>query len=474
VTRGLARIGLVVLTIAASSAAATDAAAFEQVQRVNALTLAFGTDSFATANAFGGAMVGATTQSQLQTSIDSSVADGSTTWLLDMRGLTDLSGTSSPGFSLGIIQGTPLNPPGNPTSYDGSSDLDWWYAASAIDLDADGSPIQQLPASIAAGVFDAGPGSIALNTSLLGSPMTLSISNARLRAMSGAASTPLESTNGFPPGHLPDENLPDSLTSFGSMSTGQLAGNISARSLANTQIPSALAGSGLLNCTKAYTLTNTLLDLLVGGCSIIIGQQIKPTQPDRAAVGGDTYTFTTTTNQVTGCTRNGAAASLSDCLDGAAYSAYFRFTADRVIVPAFIRPVEPGPDPDPDPGPAPNPNDSTSPPSNSPPDGSAPESQSPPAEFARTLRLAYSRKRRTFTGKLASDARPCIARQKILIYGDRKKGRDPKVGTATTSNSGKYSLKKNNAKGKFYASVKRTSTQPGMCLAARSKAVNVH
>jgi hypothetical protein len=128
----------------------------------------------------------------------------------------------------------------------------------------------------------------------------------------------------------------DSLTSFGSMHSGQLAGDISAGALAATPIPASLVGAGLLNCSQAYTSANTLLDVLVGGCSILGGgiTLIKPTQPDRAAVAGDTYAFTrdATTKRVTGCTHNGAAASLADCLAAAVYSSYFRFTTDRVIV----------------------------------------------------------------------------------------------------------------------------------------------
>jgi hypothetical protein len=447
VTRRLTCLVLIVLTIATSSAAAADAVAFEQDQRVNALTFQFGTDEFATANAFGGAFVGSTLRSQLQAAFDSSVADGSTSWLLEMPGLTDLSGTNSSPFNVGIISGTPRLPSGNPSTYDGTSDLDWWYDP------AGSSAVHQLTASFTAGTFNAGPGAISLTMNLAGVPSSVSMSSTRIRAVSGPSSTPLESTNGFPPGHLPDENLPDSLTSFESMSGGRLSGNISARSLADTPIPASLVGAGTLNCSRAYTSANTMLDVLVGGCTIsFLGTQIQATQPDRAAVDGDVYTFTTTGNQVTGCTRNGAPASLADCLAGAAYSSYFRFTTDRVIV----LPVTPTPTPP------------TPPPSDTPPDGSAP----PPPVFARTVTIAYSAKQDKFKGKLASEAPACIAELNVAVY-EKKKGKDPKLGSATTTDAGGYSLKEKNAEGKFYSAVKQTSTSAGTCLAAQSKMIKV-
>jgi hypothetical protein len=351
VSRRLTWLVLFALTVAVSSAAAADAVGFEQDQRVNALTLQFGTDEFATANAFGGAFVGSAARSQMQASLDSSVADGSTSWLLEMPGLTDLTGTDAPSINVGIMDGTPRLPAGNPSAYDGTSDLDWWYDPLASDIDPDGSAIDQLPASFTGGTFDAGPGAISLNMPLAGVPATVRMSSTRIRAVSGPSSTPLKSTNGFPPGHLPDENLPDSLTSFESMSAGQLAGDISAGSLAQTPIPPSLVGSGPTNCSRGYTSVNSMLDALVGGCTILGIQQIKPTQPDRAAVAGDVYIFTTDsgTKQVTGCTRNGASALLADCLAAAAYSIYLRFTSDRVIV----LPVTPSPPPEPEPPPPP-------------------------------------------------------------------------------------------------------------------------
>jgi hypothetical protein len=304
---------------------------FVQVQRVNSLTLQFTTDSFATQNAFGGAFA-SVAQSQLQDALATGVADGSISWLLEMPGIEDLAGMSSPPFDLGVVGASPVAP-GDGATYDGTSDLDWWYVPDAADLEPDGSATQQLYTTLAARTLNAGPGPLALTLPLGDHSARLGISTARIQAQTSSnSSAPLKSTGGSP-GHEPGENLPDSLTSFESMSAGKLAGRISARSLYNTPIPSGLTGS---NCAPTYTMLNTMLDLLVGGCKAFGGlvTVVKTTQPDTfdPAVGSGTYVFTAdASHNVNGCTHNGGAASLADCLDGAAYSSYFQFTTDRVI-----------------------------------------------------------------------------------------------------------------------------------------------
>src|SRR5947209_4122937 len=93
------------------------AASFVQVQRVNSLSLQTGTDAFAPANALGGAMVGAAAQNGVASGINSGIQDGSISWLLEMSGLGDLTGTSNPSFNVGVLDGLPQEPAGNPTSY---------------------------------------------------------------------------------------------------------------------------------------------------------------------------------------------------------------------------------------------------------------------------------------------------------------------------------------------------------------------
>jgi hypothetical protein len=158
--------------------------------------------------------------------------------------------------------------------------------------------------------------------------MTLSMTNTYISAASGSSSKPLTSTDGNPPGHLPEENVPADLTSFSTLADGHLRGNVSAASLANTYVPASLTS----NCSN-YDISHTMLDLVVGGCSVSVISIVKPTQPDTSDPLGDVYAFqmNSTTHRVSGCTKNGSAGTLSDCLAHAAYSAYFTFTADRVI-----------------------------------------------------------------------------------------------------------------------------------------------
>src|SRR3989442_3523849 len=198
------------------------ARAFEQDQRINALTLQFGTDTFATRNTFGGRF-GAVLQPQLETSINSSVASGSIALLFTMPGLTDLTGTNDPSFQIGLVNGTPVIDPANPVSYSGTSDLDWWYTPNAGELDSNGVPINQLSGAIVSRILTAGPGRLSFASGLV-TTGRLDLSSVLLKANVGSSSAPLRSTNNFPPGHRPSENLDPHLVSFASMSGGQLKG----------------------------------------------------------------------------------------------------------------------------------------------------------------------------------------------------------------------------------------------------------
>jgi hypothetical protein len=87
-----------------------------------------------------------------------------------------------------------------------------------------------------------------------------------------------------------------------------------------------------LACSKCYDADNSLLDVIVGGCTVLGSTQVKPTQPDKARVPGDTYTFTTdSTGHVNACKKNNVTSTLQTCLTDAAYSAFLKFTTDRVI-----------------------------------------------------------------------------------------------------------------------------------------------
>ncbi len=327
-------------SFAVSGSGASAAANFKQDHRLNSLVLQYTTDAFAPSNRFGLAITGGAIRTSFQTSLNNGVATGDTSLLLRMLGLNDLTGTNEPGLVVGVANGDPILPPGNPATYAGASDLDWWYSQHANEIDANAVPTAQLTGSIVANALAVGPGQMNLDTGLMGS---LALSDARISATVGGISTPLTSSNGFPPGHLPLELVDPALQSFESMSSGKLAGNIRAASLAAAPIPSVFWGPSGLSCAQSYTASNTWLDLLVGGCNIIVLTQVAATQPDQSdaaapvAGAGAPYTLTRTGtgNVVTGCRdKNGASVVLGTCLNAAAYSVYFQFTSDRVIVDA--------------------------------------------------------------------------------------------------------------------------------------------
>jgi len=313
---------------------------FEQVQRINWLKMQFGTDAYCTANALGGAFALALAQQQQQAAIDAAIADGSSTTAFQFMNLADLTGASAPQLALGVLGGTPVAG----TGYDGTSDLDWWYTTDPTSVDASRLPIALLPGTISAGVLDAGPGVLPLGLPLGAAAAPFVLSNARLRVAVGASSAPIASSGG-PPGHLASENLDPALVSFATLGqpngtgAGKLCGALSAAALASQPVPQSAQGCTLTTCSQCYTAANTMLDLIVGGCTGIIGTVIKATQPDAAdpaapAVGaGAPYSLSVNAaHTVTGCKdRTGATVALPDCLAAAAYSCSFQFTTDRIV-----------------------------------------------------------------------------------------------------------------------------------------------
>jgi len=309
------------------------AAAFEQDQRINNLTLQFGTNSFATANAFGGAFT-SVSQSQLQSSISSHVTDGSFSFIFEMPGLTDLTGNNVPALQMGAVNAAPVLSTNNPATYSGNADLDWWYNADPAGLDQNGVATNQVSGSIVNHALTASAPELVLGNPL-GTGNPLAMSAVVVKATVGSSLAPLESTNGFPPGHLPSEHIDAALVSFSSMTNGQMKGNISAASLA--AIPFTLS----VSTDQGYTSSNSILDLVVSGATTFGGlvRLVNPTQPDQVdtnapiAGAGPPYHFTANaSHMVTGCLdRNNNSVPLTTALRSAAYSAYLTFTTDRVI-----------------------------------------------------------------------------------------------------------------------------------------------
>jgi cysteine-rich repeat protein len=307
---------------------------FEQVLRANSLTIQFGTDAVCTANAFGGAFT-PFTQGTLQSGLDQSIQDGSTSVLFQMIGLDDLTGANDGMMSVGVMRGLPVSVSG----YNGTADTDFWYTIDPLSIDAARRPIAALSGAIALGQLSAGPGSASLPLAVFGSLASLQMSSLRLSAAIGGTSTPLASAGTSSPGHLAAEHLNSALVSFASVTLGTACGDISAASLAQIPIPAALAVGGATACTQGYTTSNTVLDLLVGGCTNLVIQSVKPTQPDQTVptapqpgAGGLYKLSMNASHHVDACRDSGnAAVNLTQCLNAAAYSSYFDFTADRVI-----------------------------------------------------------------------------------------------------------------------------------------------
>jgi hypothetical protein len=120
----------------------------------------------------------------------------------------------------------------------------------------------------------------------------------------------------------------------------QLCGDVGAGSLATQRVPAPLVVGGSAACSQGYTSANSLLDLLVGGCTALgLVQVVSSTQPDAtnpgaASVGaGPPYAFVADASRVVTACRDatGASVDLPGCLQAAAYSVYFKFTTDRVI-----------------------------------------------------------------------------------------------------------------------------------------------
>lgn len=301
---------------------------FEQNQRMKSLSIPAGASGpFCTSNAFGHAIIGFAAQTAIQSAIDTNIRNGSISLLFAMLNITDLTGVNEPAYSMGVLTGTPVSGSG----YDGSSDFDWWYHPNLADIDGSRVPKNKLTATISSNLLTTSPGNLSLP--FLGG--ALNLSNVQIQATTSATAFPTASA-GSPPGYLASENIDPALVSYAEMGAGSMCGRISASSLALTPVPSAIT-----NCSQGYTANNSLLDVLVGGCTVpIFGTQVTPTQPDTfdpaapAAGAGAPYTLAENgSHQVSSCKdKSNNPVSLSVCLSAAAYSSWFVFATDRVII----------------------------------------------------------------------------------------------------------------------------------------------
>jgi hypothetical protein len=310
---------------------------FEQDQRANSMSLQGGVDAVCLRNAFGGKAITMLSINQMNSVMATEIKSGVISLLFAMPGIGDLSGTNDPSFKLGVLWGGPVQAPSG-TVYDGSKDLDWWYTPNPQAVGANRVPLFELNASMVNGALVAGPGVALLPFDVGGVVGLLRMSNATIHATVGATSVPLVSTNQGPPGHLQAEKIKPTLSSFNSMVNCAICGSISAASLAAMPVSQTMQVGGQEACAQGYTALNSLLDVIVGGCSLLVGGEIpivsvNPTQPDTidtTAAPGQTTVYRLTSGPMHHVTCGGT--DLATCLKADAYSAYFKFTTDRVII----------------------------------------------------------------------------------------------------------------------------------------------
>jgi cysteine-rich repeat protein len=323
---------------------------FELEQRATALKILGSTDSYCTQNYLGNQALTSLGLGQIQPSLDTDVGNGTINILFKFMGNgatpADLTGTSG-AVTLGNLAGTTDNPDAG--GYSGTNDLDWWYTVDPTSIDANRNPLSTLPGTYTNKTLNAGPGRLTLSIVLSGSPAKLSLWNVNLRAAIGATA-PLKTSTGAPPGHLASENDKAGLSVFGNAGVGangpagEICGNVSAQSLASVNVPTIIAKGGTFQCTEGYVQgTNSLLDVIVGGCHVAIFAAVNATQPDQQ---DSTVTFPAGTqpkytlsasggNHVNTCTDGsnpGKSVPIATCLAGLAYSSAFQFQTDRVIV----------------------------------------------------------------------------------------------------------------------------------------------
>lgn len=267
------------------------------------------------------AVNGALGQPGLNATLATDVSDGSLNILLQALGLVDLNGVNDPTFNLGVMSGVP--DPAAGTWPAAGNPIDWRFYIDHTGVNTMGIPTAQMPASIATRALTSGPATIIVPLALGGAPSNLTLFNTHaIGTIATATSHPPYPTS-----------LRTTLTTFQTITgntTGQgLCGDISVGSLAQIPVPELLT-TGFTDCSEGYTYCgtgmpvsascNSLLDVLVGGCSTGFLTLVNPTQPDVPATsGGTVVNLTATATHVTNVAANA----------NEAYSAFFTFTANR-------------------------------------------------------------------------------------------------------------------------------------------------
>jgi cysteine-rich repeat protein len=328
---------------------------FEQLQRNTTLDFLGSTDSFCTANLLGSQAFTAAGLNQIQSAIDADVNLGRTNVIfkfMPSNGMpADLTGTSGP-VVIGTLSGTPEIPDGG--AYNGNSDLDVWYLTDPTMVDSARNPLTTVMGTFNNKKLSVTSGRLTIKMQIAGSPAKLDIWNVQMQQTIGAASAPTLSTTGASPGHLASEHVQPGLMSFETAGVGangptaELCGNTTAASLKAVPVPPIIATGGMVPCTEGYkTATNSLLDVIIHGCTVSGTGVFNPTQPDPGLADPSAplptgtkapYTLSassTSTLVIDTCTDGSTPAKsvpIATCLKGLAYSSAFLSQTDRVIL----------------------------------------------------------------------------------------------------------------------------------------------
>jgi cysteine-rich repeat protein len=259
----------------------------------------------------------------LNTMFADAIADGSLDVLMPFLLLDDPLGFNDANIEIAALSGM-----SDPQGSGGA--LDSWHLGDESQLDSDDLPRNLLPGSIVSGDVNAGPGVI-----------ELPLLQGTLRLLEGHIIGRVDSPTSLPspppaqlaPGFVAFESLDASSSARG------LCGNITVGSLSLLPTPADLATGGQIQCSsscpdsRSYTYCgdgmpvgpdcNSLLDVLVSGCSMFVGiciPLVYPTQPD-VGVGANppnTLVADPTSGKVTVVEADDA------------YSSFFHFVSQRV------------------------------------------------------------------------------------------------------------------------------------------------
>jgi cysteine-rich repeat protein len=298
---------------------------FEHVQRMTLLTLGDGpSPSFCTptTNAFGSAFssFGLTA---LNTQLAAAISDQTLNQLLQILALDDPGAVDDPDLEVGFLAS--VHDPRGP-----AVGLGAWYVADPGFLDPDDLPVATLSGSVAARELTAGPGRVEIR-----------FFEGLITARDARIAAAVETSTSLP--GPPPYQLAPGFAAFEGVTADDgnhgICGNLTVDSLAVMPLPGEFTSGGSAECantcpnSRSYTWCgagnpvgpgcNSILDLMIGGCSVFpplcLGV-VVPTQPD-VGTGGQlpvVLVADPTTGKVTVVEPDDA------------YSTWLEFNAERV------------------------------------------------------------------------------------------------------------------------------------------------